>query len=61
MNLSLHSIKETLPSVLSGHVVTPSTASRDRRRSASVFDAVGLDLRPTEVDREYHRPADDAH
>lgn len=59
VSLSLHSIKETLPSVISGHVVTPSTASRDRQRSASIFDAVGLALRPTEVDGEYHLPVEE--
>ncbi|KAL3911538.1 MAG: hypothetical protein SGILL_007242, partial [Bacillariaceae sp.] len=58
MSLSLHTIKETLPSVLSGHVVTPSTASRDRQRSASIFDAVGLALRPTEEEGEYILPVE---
>lgn len=56
MSISLHSIQETLPTVLSGHVVTPSTASRDRQRSASIFDAVGLALRPTEEPVEYALP-----
>eukprot|EP00523_Entomoneis_sp_CCMP467_P003480 CAMPEP_0168764528 /NCGR_PEP_ID=MMETSP0724-20121128/24918_1 /TAXON_ID=265536 /ORGANISM="Amphiprora sp., Strain CCMP467" /LENGTH=332 /DNA_ID=CAMNT_0008813751 /DNA_START=45 /DNA_END=1043 /DNA_ORIENTATION=+ len=58
MSISLHTIKETLPSVLSGHVVTPSTASRDRQRSASIFDAVGLALKPTELDGEYVLPVE---
>ena len=53
MSFSLHTIKESLPSVLPGHVVTPSTASRDRQRSSSIFDAVGLALKPTEVEGEY--------
>lgn len=56
IRISLHTIKETLPSVLSGHVVTPSTASRDRQRSASIFEAIGLALKPTEVDGEYVLP-----
>lgn len=58
MSISLHSIQETLPFVLSGHVVTPSKASQDRQMSASIFDALGLALRPTEDPIEYALPAE---
>ena len=58
MSFSWHTIEETLPYVLPGHVVTPSTASRDRQRSCSIFDAVGLALRPAEGDGECVLPVE---
>ena len=48
LGLSIHAIQEQLPSVFVGHVITPSTASRDRQVSSKVFEAVGLPLGPAE-------------
>ena len=56
LGLSIHAIQEQLPSVIVGHVITPSTASRDRQVSAKVFEAVGLPLRPAEDSGEYALP-----
>ena len=56
LRLSIHAIQEQLPSVIVGHVITPSTASRDRQVSAKVFEAVGLPLRPAEDSGEYALP-----
>ena len=39
---------EQLPSFIVGHVITPSTASRDRQVSLKVIEALGLPLRPAE-------------
>ncbi|KAL3904566.1 MAG: hypothetical protein SGILL_010016 [Bacillariaceae sp.] len=58
MSLALHGIQQVLPSVIVGHVVTPSTASRDRQVSSQIFEAVGLSLRPIAVKGEYALPLD---
>mmetsp|Transcript_27119 Transcript_27119/g.38418 ORF Transcript_27119/g.38418 Transcript_27119/m.38418 type:complete len:384 (+) Transcript_27119:37-1188(+) len=58
MSISLHTMKEQFPSVLAGHMVTPSTASRNRQQSSSIFDAAGLALKPTEMDAEYVLPVE---
>ena len=56
LGLSIHAMQEQLPSVIVGHKVTPSTASRDRQVSSKVFEAVGLPLRPAEDPGEYVLP-----
>ena len=58
MSISIHGMQQVLPSVIVGHVVTPSTASRDRKVSSQIFEAVGLSLRPVEVDGTHSLPAD---
>ena len=59
LNLTLHEIQERLPSVLVGHVVTPSTASRDRQVSTHIFEAMGLSLRPVEVEEDCDLPVEE--
>ena len=61
LNLTLHEIQERLPSVLVGHVVTPSTASRDRQASTHIFEAMGLSLRPVEVEEDYDLPVEEGN
>ena len=56
LGLSIHAMQEQLPSVIVGHKITPSTASRDRQVSSKVFEAVGLPLRPAEDPGEYVLP-----
>ncbi|CAB9530179.1 hypothetical protein (Partial), partial [Seminavis robusta] len=56
LGLSMHAMQEQLPSVIVGYVVTPSTASRERKVSAKIFEAVGLPLRPVEDSDEYSLP-----
>ena len=46
MRLEIHGVRETLPSVLVGHVITPSQASRIPQVVSSVFDSLGLSLIP---------------
>jgi len=46
MRLEIHGVRETLPSVLVGHVITPSQASRMPQIVSTVFDSLGLSLKP---------------
>jgi len=46
LRLEVHGVRETLPSVLVGHVLTPSQASRIPQVVSSVFDSLGLSLSP---------------
>ena len=56
MRLELHGVRETLPSVLVGHVVTPSGASRMPQVVSTVFDALGLSLNPERSNSKYDLP-----
>ena len=58
MSIALHGIQQMLPSVIVGHVVTPSTASRDRQVSAQIFEALGLPLRPVVLEGDYDLPVE---
>ena len=58
MSLALHGIQETLPSVIVGHVVTPSTASRNRQVSTRILDAVGMSPFPDTEEEVYTLPAE---
>jgi len=56
LRLEVHGVRETLPSVLVGHVITPSQASRIPQVVASVFDSLGLSHNPRKTDSEYVLP-----
>lgn len=61
MSLALHGIQETLPSVIVGQVVTPSTASRNRQVSTRILDAVGLSPFPDTDEEVFTLPAELQH
>jgi hypothetical protein len=46
LSLEVHRVRQTLPSVLIGHVLTPTDASRNPQAVSCVFDALGLHLSP---------------
>jgi hypothetical protein len=46
--MELHAVKGQLPSVVVGHKITPSTASREPKAMATILDALSLDAFPTE-------------
>ena len=46
MRLEIHGVRETLPLVLIGHVITPSQALRIPQKVNRVFDSLGLSLTP---------------
>ena len=56
MRLEIHGVRETLPSVLVGHVITPSQASRIPQVVSSVFDSLGLSLSPRAIGEQYELP-----
>eukprot|EP00523_Entomoneis_sp_CCMP467_P012556 CAMPEP_0168792526 /NCGR_PEP_ID=MMETSP0725-20121227/14568_1 /TAXON_ID=265536 /ORGANISM="Amphiprora sp., Strain CCMP467" /LENGTH=168 /DNA_ID=CAMNT_0008843179 /DNA_START=6 /DNA_END=509 /DNA_ORIENTATION=- len=57
LRVEMHGIRETLPSVLVGHVISPSEASKKPGAVATVFDALGLHLAPRNNGTTYHLPA----
>lgn len=56
MRLEIHGVRETLPSVLVGHVITPSAASRMPQVVSTVFDALGLSIDPFNNVNKYTAP-----
>lgn len=56
LRLEVHGVRETLPSVLIGHVLTPSQASRIPHVVSSVFDSLGLSLSPESNGATYKLP-----
>ena len=56
MRLEIHGVRETLPSVLVGHVITPSQASRIPQVVSTVFDSLGLSLTPLVAAAQYQLP-----
>ena len=56
MRLEIHGVRETLPSVLVGHVITPSQASRIPQVVSTVFDSLGLSLTPPASAGQYELP-----
>jgi hypothetical protein len=56
LRLEVHGVRETLPSVLVGHVLTPSQASRIPQVVSSVFDSLGLSLSPESTGVTYKLP-----
>ena len=57
--LGIHQIQESLPSVLVGHVVTPSGASKSSQAAAAVFDTLGLGLSPIDENAtKYELPSE---
>ena len=56
LRLEVHGVRETLPSVLVGHVLTPSQASRLPQVVSSVFDSLGLTLTPERNEVTYKLP-----
>lgn len=56
LRLEVHGVRETLPSVLVGQVITPSQASRTPQVVASVFDSLGLSHNPRKTDSMYVLP-----
>ena len=56
LRLEVHGVRETLPSVLVGHVLTPSQASRIPQVVSSVFDSLGLSLTPESCGTAYSLP-----
>lgn len=56
MRLELHGVRETLPSVLLGHAITPSQASRIPHVVSTVFDSLGLALTPQVTAGTYQLP-----
>jgi hypothetical protein len=57
LSLQMHEIRETLPSVLVGHVISPSEASRKPGVVKTVFEALGLPLEPRNNRTTYELPA----
>ena len=58
LRLEVHGVRETLPSVLVGHVLTPSQASRIPQVVSSVFDSLGLSHSPESTGVTYKLPDD---
>jgi len=56
MRLEIHGVREALPSVIVGHVITPSQASRIPQVVSTVFDALGLSLTPLVTTEQYQLP-----
>ena len=56
LRLEVHGVRETLPSVLVGRVLTPSQASRIPQVVSSVFDSLGLSLSPENTGKTYKLP-----
>jgi hypothetical protein len=56
LRLEVHGVRETLPSVLVGHVITPSQASRIPQVVSSIFDSLGLSLTPESTGVLYKLP-----
>lgn len=56
LSFEVHGIREALPSVLVGHVISPSEASKKPQAVATVFDALGLELVPRNDGSTYHLP-----
>lgn len=53
MRLEIHGVREAMPSVLVGHVITPSGASRVPQVMNTVFDGLGLSLLPIRDTQSY--------
>ena len=49
MRLEIHAVRETLPTVLVGNVITPSQAWRIPQVVSSVFDSLGVSLSPRAI------------
>lgn len=56
MRLEIHAVRESMPSVLVGHVITPSGASRLPQVTSTVFDGLGLSLSPIRDPQSYTLP-----
>ena len=56
IGLEVHGIREALPRVLVGHVVSPSEASKKPQAVAALFDALGLGLAPRDDGSTYSLP-----
>jgi len=56
IGIALHEIKEAMPSVVVGHVITPSVASQSREVSSQLITSLNLALLPPELPDMYGLP-----
>ena len=56
MGIAMHEMKESMPSVVVGHVVIPSRVSQDRGKATVVMNSLGMTLLPSELPDTYDLP-----
>lgn len=56
MGIAVHEMKESMPSVVVGHVVIPSEVSQDRQKASHIMSTLNMALLPPELLDTYDLP-----